>query len=65
MSEEPPTSEQVKKDKEIMEKLAEERKKQRAESMAEGKSERAAAMKDAAAKLEGHIEDKATKAPSE
>ncbi|MFB0559656.1 MAG: hypothetical protein ACETWM_00290 [Candidatus Lokiarchaeia archaeon] len=65
MSEEPPTAEQVKKDKEIMEKLAEERKKQRAESMSEGKAERAAAMKDAAAKLEGHIADKATKAPSD
>ncbi|MGQ9722295.1 MAG: hypothetical protein ACUVXA_13345 [Candidatus Jordarchaeum sp.] len=65
MSEETPTAEQIKKDKEIMEKLAEERKKQLAANMAEGKAERAAAMKEAAAKLEGHIAEKATKEPSE
>ncbi len=63
MSDEPPTAEQVKKDKEIMEKLAEEKKKELAESMAEGKAAREAAMKEAAAKLEGHIADKSTKAP--
>ncbi len=63
MSEETPTAEQVKKDKEIMEKLAEERKKQQAENMAVGKAERTAAMREAAAKLEGHLEEKASKAP--
>nr|MDO8081820.1 hypothetical protein [Candidatus Freyarchaeota archaeon] len=63
MSETPPTAEQVKKDKELLKKLQEEKKKELEKTMAEGKAKRAAAMKDAASKLEPHIGEKATKKP--
>jgi hypothetical protein len=65
MSETPPTAEQVKKDKELLQKLQESKKKELEKAMAEGKAQRAAAMKDAASKLESHIGEKATKKPAD
>lgn len=59
----PPSPEEVKKTKEILEKLHEERKKEEQETLAKTKEERAKMMQEAASALEKHVEEKAKKAP--
>ncbi len=65
MSEETmPSPEEVKKAKEILEKLHEEKKKEEQEALAKTKDERTKLMKKAASVLEKHVEEKAKKTPS-
>ncbi|MBS7248646.1 MAG: hypothetical protein KIH04_10260, partial [Candidatus Freyarchaeota archaeon] len=59
----PPSPEEVKKTKEILEKLHGERKKEEKESLAKTKEERARMMQEAASALEKHVEEKAKKVP--
>ena len=63
MSETPPTADQVKKDRDLLKKLQDEKKKELEKSLADGKAKREAAFKDAQTKLEPHIGEKATKKP--